>query len=116
MAGDRGLRQILMFATYGRDRVASARPCMLPLVTRLVRRAQEAGDARADLSPTHIPLIEFMLGAAAGSAGHVRPDIWRRYLALFLDALRPAPTVLPEPALTPDELVQAVRSGTLTRS
>jgi AcrR family transcriptional regulator len=116
MAGDRGLRQILMFATYGRDRVASARACMLPLVTSLVQRAQESGDVRADLSPTDIPLIEFMLGAAAGYAGQVRPDIWRRYLALFLDALRPTATALPEPALTPDELVQAMRSGTLSRS
>jgi AcrR family transcriptional regulator len=113
IAGDRGLRQILMFATYGRDRVASARACMLPRVTRLVQRAQESGDVRADLRPTDIPLIEFMLGAAAGYAGQVRPEIWRRYLALFLDGLRPAATVLPEPALTPDELVQAMRSGTL---
>jgi AcrR family transcriptional regulator len=116
IAGDRGLRQILMFATYGRDRVASARACMLPLVAKLVQRAQDSGDVRADLRPTDIPLIEFMLGAAAGYAGHVRPDLWRRYLALFLDALRPTATVLPEPALTPDELVQAMRSGTLSRS
>jgi len=59
-----------------------------------------------------------MLGAAAEYAGQVRPEIWRRYLALILDALRPAraaASVLPEPALSPDEMVQAMRSGTLSR-
>ena len=119
IAGDRGLRQILMFATYGRDRVDQARARMLPVVARMVQRAQEAGDVRADLRPTDVPLIEFMLSAAAEYAGQVRPDIWRRYLALILDGLRPSrtvATVLPEPALTPDEMVQAMRSGTLSRS
>jgi AcrR family transcriptional regulator len=118
IAGDRGLRQILMFATYGRDRVDQARARMLPVVSAIVRRAQEAGDVRADLSPTDVPLIEFMLSATAEYAGQVRPEIWRRYLGLILDALRPgrpAATVLPEPALTPDEMVQAMRSGTLSR-
>jgi AcrR family transcriptional regulator len=119
IAGDRGLRQILMFATYGRDRVDQARARMLPVVSTMVRRAQETGDVRADLSPTDVPLIEFMLSATAEYAGQVRPEIWRRYLALILDALRPGHTVateLPEPALTPDEMVQAMRSGTLSRS
>jgi len=119
IAGDRGLRQILMFATYGRDRVDRARARMLPVVSTIVRRAQETGDVRADLSPTDVPLIEFMLSATAEYAGQVRPEIWRRYLALILDALRPARTAaseLPEPALTPDEMVQAMRSGSLSRS
>jgi AcrR family transcriptional regulator len=115
LAGDRGLRQILMFATYGRGRVDQARARMLPVVTSMLQRAQQAGAVRADLSPTDIPLIEFMCGAAAEYAGQVRPDLWCRYLALFIDALRPgAATALPEPALSPDEMVQAMRSGTLT--
>jgi AcrR family transcriptional regulator len=116
IAVDRGLRQTLMFARYGRDGVANARRCMQPLVARLVQRAQEAGVVRADLRSTDVPLIEFMLGSAAEYAGQVRPEIWRRYLALILDALRPsraATTDLPEPALTPDEMVEAMRRGTL---
>ena len=92
IAGDRGLRQILMFATYGRDRVDQARQRLLPVVLRLVQRAQEAGQVRADLRPTDVPLIEFMLSMAAEYAGQVRPEIWRRYLALILDALRPSRT------------------------
>src|SRR5262245_52034878 len=49
MAGDLGLRQILMFATYGRDLVAIAREHNAPLVERLVGRAQAAGQLRSDL-------------------------------------------------------------------
>jgi|SRR5215472_83858 len=118
LAGDRGLRQILMFATYGRDRVGHARARMQPLVTRLVERAREAGAVRADLEPTDIPLIEFMLGVAAEYALQIRPEIWRRYLALILDGVRPSraeTTPLPEPALAPDEMEQAMRLGSLRR-
>jgi hypothetical protein len=73
---------------------------------------------RADLRPTDVPVIEFMLSTAAEYAGQVRPEIWRRYLVLILDALRPSrtgTTTLPEPALSPDEMVQAMRSGSLDR-
>lgn len=115
ISGDRGMRQILMFANYGRGRVDQARARLLPVVSLLIQRAQEAGAVRADLRPTDVPLIQFMCGAAAEYAGHVRPDIWRRYLALLIDGLRPGnATALPEPALSPDEMVRAMRSGTLT--
>jgi AcrR family transcriptional regulator len=118
IAGDRGLRQILMFATYGRDRVDQARGRMLPVVSALLGRAQAAGAVRADLRQTDIPVLEFMLGSTAEYTLGVRPEIWRRYLALMLDALRPeraGTTELPEPALTPDEFVQAMRTSPLNR-
>src|SRR5215469_13266059 len=118
MAGDRGLRQMLMYATYGQDRAEQARTRMQPVISKVVERAQAAGVLRADLCPTDIPLLEFMLGAAAEYAMGVRPEIWRRYLALMLDALRPdraGTTELPEPALSPEEVVQAIRTGSLSR-
>ena len=118
MAGDRGLRQMLMYATYGQDRAEQARARMQPVVSKVVERAQAAGVLRADLYPTDVPVLEFMLGAAAEYALRVRPEVWRRYLVLMLDALRPdraGITELPEPALSPEEMVQAMRSGTLSR-
>ena len=39
MAGDLGLRQMLMVATYGQDLVTDARQRNAPLIERLVRRA-----------------------------------------------------------------------------
>jgi AcrR family transcriptional regulator len=118
LAGDRGLRQLLMFAAHGHDRVTYARDRMRPAIDALVKRAQADGQVRDDLAATDIPILEFMLGAAAEYARHVRPTIWRRYLALMLDALRPArtsTTPLPEPELTPAEVVEIVNSNPLSR-
>src|SRR6266496_2396732 len=46
--------------------------------------AQGNGSVRADLRPTDIPLIEFMLAMLAEYAHPVRPGVWRRYLAIIL--------------------------------
>jgi AcrR family transcriptional regulator len=118
LAADRGLRQLFMFATYGYDRVGQARARMQPLVSTLVSRAQAAGAVRADLRPTDVPLIEFMLAGVAEYTRNARPQVWRRYLALLLDGLRPeraGPGTLPEPALTPDEFEAAMRTAPMRR-
>ena len=114
LAGDLGLRQMLMFATYGRDKVWYARQRNAPLVTRLVERAQAAGQLRSDLRQTDIPFIVFVLTEAAQLARQVSPEIWRRYLALVLDGLRPereGVTPLPVPALRPEEMEMAMRQN-----
>jgi hypothetical protein len=113
LATDRGLREILMFASYGRDRVERGKAHMQPLVTRLVERAQRDGKLRQDLRPTDILFIEFMLSSAASYAEPVSPQVWRRYLTLITDALRPAreePTPLPEPALEPPQMLAVMRA------
>jgi AcrR family transcriptional regulator len=112
LATDRGLREILLFATYGKDRVERGKARMQPVVTALVARAKDAGQVRADLEPTDFPFIEFMLTAAAEYAADVRPGIWLRYLTLIVDGLRPARddvTPLPVPALEPEEMLQVMR-------
>lgn len=113
MAGDTGLRQLMMFATYGTDRVAYAREQMRPVIGSLVARAQEAGDLREDFSPADVPLIAFMLASVAEYAGAIAPALWRRYLALVIDSLRPAregTTALPVAALAPEALEHAMRA------
>jgi AcrR family transcriptional regulator len=114
LAGNLGLRQMLMFATYGRDRVAYARERNAPLIGRLVERAQAAGQVRGDLRPTDIPFIIFTLTQATEFSRRASPELWRRYLALFLDGLRPeragvAP--LPVPAMLPEEMEKAMRES-----
>ena len=69
MADDRGLRQMMMYASYGRDKTWYARQRNAPLVTRLVERAKAAGQLRADLEPTDIPLHRLR----ADRRGAVRP-------------------------------------------
>jgi AcrR family transcriptional regulator len=110
MAGDLGLRQMMMFATYGKDRVAYAREQMRPVVGKLVERAQAAGALRPDFSATDVPLIAFMLASAAEYA--VQPEVWRRYLAMIIDGMRPSRddvSELPVCALSPEEMEQSMR-------
>jgi len=114
MAGDLGLRQMLMFATYGQDRVAYARQRNAPLVHRLVERAQAAGQLRTDLRQTDIPFIVFILAEATQLAHSACPGIWRRYLTLILDGLRPGRegvTPLPVAALLPEEMEKSMRQA-----
>jgi AcrR family transcriptional regulator len=113
MAGDLGLRQLMMFATYGKDQVAYAREQMRPAVSKLVERAQAAGALRPDFSATDVPLIALMLSAAAEYASPVHPDVWRRYLTLLIDAMPPSregTSDLPVPALTPEEMEDCMRA------
>src|SRR5262245_27057173 len=114
MAGDLGLRQILMFATYGRDLVTIARQRNAPLVERLVERAQAAGQLRTDLRQTDIICMLFMLTDATQLAQGVNPAIWRRYLTLTLDGMQPARegvTPLPVPALLPEQMEESMRQA-----
>lgn len=118
LVSNRGLRQILMFAAEGHDRGICARDRMRPAIDSLIKRAQADGQVRADLRPTDIPMIEFMVAAAAEYAWQVRPTVWRRYLALILDALRPATAPgrpLPEPELSADEMAEVMQSNPLSR-
>jgi AcrR family transcriptional regulator len=118
MAGDRGMRQMLMFAAYGHDRISYARDRMRPAVGRLVERAQAAGQVREDLTATDIPVIEFMLSVTAEYVRDVRPNLWRRFLVLWLDAMRPARdsyAPLPVEGLTPDEFATVMQTSPLGR-
>jgi AcrR family transcriptional regulator len=103
LAGDLGLRQLMMFGDYDRDQVCYARDRMSPVVTRLVERAQASGDLRPDFKAADMKMIMFMLGSVAEYAAPVAPGVWRRYLAMLIDSLRPSRdgfTALPVPALT----------------
>src|SRR5260370_33491055 len=61
MAGDLGLRQMLIFATYGRDLVAIARQRNAPLGERLAPRGPAARPRRAAVRPPRLPVLVFTL-------------------------------------------------------
>jgi AcrR family transcriptional regulator len=100
-AADRGLKEVLFAMGRGRERTAHARRQIAPWVTQLVARAREAGVVRDDMDTSDVPLINFMLTMVVDVGRDVEPDLWRRYLAIVLDGLRPRPdgTKLPVPAL-----------------
>jgi AcrR family transcriptional regulator len=113
MAEDTGLRQLMMFGTYDRDQVCYARDRMRPVISKLVERAQASGDLRADFAATDVKMIAFMLASIAEYAAAVTPAVWRRYLGMLIDGLRPARddvTPLPVAAPSADELGELLRA------
>lgn len=97
-AADRGLKDVLFTQARGGEGVAAARAKLAPTVTKLVKRAIDAGAVRADFATSDVPLIIFMLNTIVDFGRDSEPELYRRYLAVVLDGLRPAregPTPLP---------------------
>ena len=98
----------------GHRGVAYARQRNASLVRQLVERAQAAGQLRTDLRPTDIPFIVFLLAEGTQLAHSGCPGIWRRYLTLILDGLRPGREgVIPLPvaAMAPEEMEKSMRQA-----
>jgi AcrR family transcriptional regulator len=96
-AGDRGLKEVLFSSGRGRDRSVHARQQMAPVVGRLVARAVQEGAVRSDMATTDVPLINFMLNTVVDLGRDVEPDLYKRYLAIVLDGLRPRDDLEPLP-------------------
>jgi AcrR family transcriptional regulator len=101
VAADRGLADVLTSTHYGREHVAEAREQIAPLATEILERAQKAGRIRPDIQPGDFPMLNFMIGRLADYTRSVSPELWRRYVTLFLDAMRDdgERSELPVPAL-----------------
>ncbi|HEX4305710.1 MAG TPA: helix-turn-helix domain-containing protein [Solirubrobacterales bacterium] len=88
--------------------LAADRGRVLDLTAQLVRRAQAAGVLREDIAGQD---LMFLMGAVA-SVGEVpfqglRPDLWKRYLGIVLDGLRPDGTSKLRPAAPPRKLIES---------
>jgi AcrR family transcriptional regulator len=109
-AHDRGLKELLACSSHGGGCLAEPRDRLRRLVTELFDRAKAAGVVRADADPYDAPLIHMMLGTVMDRTREVAPEIWRRYLGMVLDGLRPgAPAPLPMEALASPELDAVMR-------
>jgi AcrR family transcriptional regulator len=97
LVADRGLSDVLFSPGRGRERVAHARGALAPIITEIVRRAVAAGAVRADLSTSDVPIINFMLHTVVDVSREVEPELYKRYLAILLDGLRPRDDVAPLP-------------------
>jgi AcrR family transcriptional regulator len=108
---DRGLREVLM-GGIDPQKMEQVHDRLTGPINQLMHRAQQAGAIRADADPTDIGLINGMLCAVADMAGDTSPQLWRRYLTLCLDGLRPGGTPLPTPALSDREFRNAMAKHT----
>jgi AcrR family transcriptional regulator len=96
-AADRGLKEVLFSPGRGRERSNQARNRIAPVVTKLVRRALDAGVVRPDLETTDVAVINYMLNMVVDLGRDIEPDLYRRYLAIVLDGLRPREDLQPLP-------------------
>ena len=97
-AEDRGFRDLMLQSPEGPERMQRFRADIRPLVSELLRRAQVAGELRADVDGRDVLVLSLMVGAVADFANEVEPELWRRSLGLLLDGLRAGraePTPLP---------------------
>ena len=113
-AQDRGLKQAFHERDESRHRVTEAKAVIEPMITELIERSQAAGKLRTDITVTDVMVAVMMVGSVIDATRDVRPDAWRRYLVLALDGLaanKGDAGELPVPALTPEELDEALRCG-----
>jgi AcrR family transcriptional regulator len=104
-ADDRGLKELVGSGTHGGGAVLQARDRLRTLVTQVFDRAKTAGVVRDDVVAFDAPLIFMMLGAVMDRTRDVTPDVWRRYLGLILDGMRPdAASPLAHPPLEAEQV------------
>ena len=97
---NRGLRDIVVGAPYGRERMESVKCRIAPAIAQLIERAQRDGYLRDDVVGADFAILEMMISSLGCMTGALSTDLWRRYLTIILDGLvvkRDSPTALPQP-------------------
>lgn len=89
MVNDRGLKDVLFSGGRGHEGVADARRGLAAIVTQVVQRAVDAGVVRRDFATTDVPLINLMLNTLVDFSRDLEPELYRRYLTIIFDGLRP---------------------------
>lgn len=106
---DRGLREVLAGA-HDPEKMDQVSVRLSGPLNHVIARAKQAGQLREDASGTDVWLGVMMLCTVSDITADVRPDLWRRYLPMVLDALRAGTrTALPVPPIAEDDLREAMR-------
>ena len=87
-ASDRGLREVLAGGSIRDDRFLQSRGRIVLAVSALLDRAKDQGVVRPDVEPSDIGALMMVISSMTTVQ---QPELWRRYLALLLDALLPRP-------------------------
>jgi AcrR family transcriptional regulator len=87
---DKGVMDATKDRCMMRDQLAPVRREFLSAMNALVKRAQQAGAVREDLTGQDLGILMHSVAASAELPfPGVRKDIWKRYLGVVLDGLRP---------------------------
>ncbi len=108
-ARDRGFLESVGPELFGEPTLQRRNRERMAGLATLIERAQAAGRVRDDLRAEDVPFLLCAIGGATGKCGSgaaVAPDLWRRYLGMVLDGMRPeAASALPVRAPTLAELM-----------
>ena len=91
--------------------MAEVRDRIAPIITELVDKAKEQGVVRPDFDQSDLIFMQLGLSAIMEQTRDVSPELYRRYLAMMLDAIRAdsgAPSELPVAPLSVNETHQAM--------
>src|SRR5206468_4070128 len=107
-AADRGLRELVLGAPGGQERVTRLRAQLYPLGERLIQRARETGQLRADCEAQDTAILQLMLGLVIDATHDVEPELRRRYLAIILQGQRSILAMLASSCRSPVAGVRAL--------
>jgi AcrR family transcriptional regulator len=101
-ADQRQQRDLTFLHGAGVRGLADAQQRLTATVDALVTRARDHGALRADVTGTDVFLLMCAPNYVTGYVPDAPPDLWRRYLAIIFDGLRPQgahPLPLPPPRM-----------------
>jgi len=91
-AKDRGIAHIVSGSKARAAQHDWARDVLAPKVVAITERAKHSGDLRPDVAGTDLVFLQVGLLAIVDRARDASPELYRRYLQIFLDGLRAHPT------------------------
>jgi len=109
--GDRGLNDVMNDRSLGDSRVAEARDRIAPIITALVARAKQQGVVRPDFDQSDLIFLQVALSAIMDRSRSVAPELYHRYLVMFLDGIttrRDGFSPLPAAPLSPERTHEAM--------
>jgi len=114
--GDRGFNDFLSRRFTDDAETERIHDQMCDQIDDVLGLAQEAGEARPDITRADIVNLIWSIGRIIDATADTAPNAWRRYLHLMLDAYRAERAhPIPEPPMTSDQLYDAmVRLSTAT--
>jgi AcrR family transcriptional regulator len=108
-AGDRGFNDFLSRRFPGSADTERIHDQMCRQIEDVLTRAQEAGEARPDITQADIVNLIWSNGRIIDATSTTAPNAWRRYLYLMLDAYRAERAhSIPEPPMTYEQLYDAM--------
>src|SRR3954469_4120006 len=108
-ARNRAVKEILLGSPQASKRATQQRAQLHPLAAKLIERAQAAGEVRPDATTQDFGVVLMMVGEVMDAAEDVNPELWRRYLRIALQGLRPEGALLeplPVAAVEPTQMEQ----------